>query len=215
MPILESGGCDLTFTGHSHIYERSMLVDGAYATPTIAKGVILDDGDGDPNGDGAYVRPPDSTRTTARSRSSPATGHRSRPQGNHADHAADLRRKRSALIHISGDTLHGTMINSQGTVRDTFAIVKSDVTPLESDRSRTHGSRQGRLDKSKGGTTPDPNSPNGSQAASMSTPPGPTSPAPIRPATGPAGLRDIGLEARGGGIRLRRRGRRTGLKGRE
>ncbi|HYG77254.1 MAG TPA: metallophosphoesterase family protein, partial [Planctomycetota bacterium] len=54
MPILESGGVDLVLTGHSHIYERSMLIDGAYATPTVAENVVLDDGDGDPQGDGAY-----------------------------------------------------------------------------------------------------------------------------------------------------------------
>ena len=54
MPILESGGVDLVLTGHSHIYERSMLMDGAYATPTVAEGVILDDGDGDPHGNRSY-----------------------------------------------------------------------------------------------------------------------------------------------------------------
>src|SRR5580765_4495942 len=54
MPIIEAGGVDLVLTGHSHIYERSMLMDGAYATPTVSDNVILDDGDGDPDGDGAY-----------------------------------------------------------------------------------------------------------------------------------------------------------------
>jgi hypothetical protein len=54
MPIIESGGVDVVLTGHSHIYERSMLMDGAYATPTVSENVILDDGDGDPQGDGSY-----------------------------------------------------------------------------------------------------------------------------------------------------------------
>src|SRR5688572_22310185 len=56
MPILEEAGVDLTLTGHSHIYERSMLIDGAYSTPTTARGVVLDDGDGNPAGDGAYLK---------------------------------------------------------------------------------------------------------------------------------------------------------------
>src|SRR4030095_10302026 len=47
MPILDSGGVDLVLTAHSHIYERSMLVDSAYATPTVAAGVIPNDGEGD------------------------------------------------------------------------------------------------------------------------------------------------------------------------
>ncbi len=54
LPILESSGVDLVLAGHSHIYERSMLIDGAYATPTVADGVVLDDGDGNPDGNGAY-----------------------------------------------------------------------------------------------------------------------------------------------------------------
>src|SRR5258705_4859289 len=54
MPILESGGVDLVLTGHSHIYERSMLMDGAYETPTVAENVILDDSDGDPEIHGPY-----------------------------------------------------------------------------------------------------------------------------------------------------------------
>ena len=54
MPIVEAGGVDLVLTGHSHTYERSMFMDGAYATPTVSENVILDDGDGDPAGDGAY-----------------------------------------------------------------------------------------------------------------------------------------------------------------
>ena len=54
MPILESGGIDLVLTGHSHIYERSMLIDGAYATPTVAENAVLDDHDGNPTGDGPY-----------------------------------------------------------------------------------------------------------------------------------------------------------------
>jgi hypothetical protein len=31
-----------------------MLMDGADATPTVAEGVILDDGDGDPHGNRSY-----------------------------------------------------------------------------------------------------------------------------------------------------------------
>ena len=73
MPILESGGVDVVFTGHSHIYERSMLMDGAYATPTVANNVILDDGDGDPNGDGPTGRARASSRTRARCRWLPDT----------------------------------------------------------------------------------------------------------------------------------------------
>ena len=66
LPILEAGNVDLVMGGHSHIYERSYPLLGAYgygtspnfATPDFAtlqaSGNILDSGDGDPSGNGAY-----------------------------------------------------------------------------------------------------------------------------------------------------------------
>ncbi len=125
MPILESGGVDVVFTGHSHIYERSMLMDGAYSTPTTADGVILDDGDGDPNGDGAYRK------------SAGLTPHNGTVQAVVGHGGTGVSRKGtmpvmkriivengSVLISIDGDTLTGQMVNLHGELRDTFAIVK-------------------------------------------------------------------------------------------
>jgi MYXO-CTERM domain-containing protein len=57
LPILEAGGVDLVLAGHSHIYERSFLVDGAYDTPTTAAGHVKDPGNGAPLGDGPYQKP--------------------------------------------------------------------------------------------------------------------------------------------------------------
>jgi len=134
MPILESGGCDLTLTGHSHIYERSMLIDGAYDTPTTAAGVVLDDGDGDPKGDGAYKK------TTGLNPNNGSinivTGHGGtgvRRSGTMPIMRSIIVENGSTLVHIKGDTLHGTMINYKGEVRDTFQIVKSDDVPLKRD----------------------------------------------------------------------------------
>ncbi|MFK7987301.1 MAG: metallophosphoesterase [Sandaracinaceae bacterium] len=61
MPILEAAGVDVVLTGHSHIYERSHLIHGAYDTPTTASGHIVDPGDGRPDGDGAYAARGDGT----------------------------------------------------------------------------------------------------------------------------------------------------------
>ena len=58
-PVIEAHGADLNLTGHSHSYERSVLIDshygnsGSYSAGTHAK----DSGDGDPAGDGAYQKP--------------------------------------------------------------------------------------------------------------------------------------------------------------
>lgn len=42
VPILEAGGVDLVLAGHSHDYERSALVRGAYETPTEKDDHVLD-----------------------------------------------------------------------------------------------------------------------------------------------------------------------------
>ena len=125
MPILESGGVDIVFTGHSHIYERSMLIDGAYQTPTVADGVILDDGDGDPAGDGPYrksagLQPNNGVVQVV-------TGHGGTGVGRVGTIPLMKRiivENGSCLITISGDTLTAQMLNLSGELRDTFAITK-------------------------------------------------------------------------------------------
>ncbi|MGH8020190.1 MAG: metallophosphoesterase [Opitutaceae bacterium] len=131
MPILEAAGVDLTLTGHSHIYERSMLMDGAYATPTTAQGVILDDGDGNPDGDGAYRK---SAGLQPRQGSvSVVAGHGGANLGREGTMPVMreiILEHGSVLLDIKGDTLNGTMLNKNGEVRDIFSIVKrGTITP--------------------------------------------------------------------------------------
>ena len=56
LPILESYGVDLVLSGHSHSYERSFLIDGHHGDSSTYNPAAhaIDDGDGDPNGEGAY-----------------------------------------------------------------------------------------------------------------------------------------------------------------
>ena len=135
MPILESGGVDVVFTGHSHIYERSMLIDGAYATPTVADGVILDDGDGDPAGDGAYRKSEGLNPNNGAVQVVAGHGGKlSRRRGTSPIMKRILLEFGSCLISVEGDTLTGQMLNASGEIRDTFAIVKKGTvthTPIE------------------------------------------------------------------------------------
>jgi acid phosphatase type 7 len=125
MPVLESGGVDVVLTGHSHIYERSMLMDGAYATPTVAENVILDDGDGDPNGDGAYRK---SAGIHANEGAvQVVAGHGGttvRRKGTMPVMKKIIAEHGSVLIDVAGDTLTGIMINKYAERRDLFSIVK-------------------------------------------------------------------------------------------
>lgn len=124
MPILETGGVDLVMTGHSHVYERSMLMDGAYTTPTIAGGVIFDDGDGDPEEDGAYVKSEGITPHGGTIQV--VTGHGGAGTGRRGTMPVMKRlsvEHGSTIIDIDGDTLTGHMIDRYG-VRDQFVLHK-------------------------------------------------------------------------------------------
>ncbi|WP_197527315.1 purple acid phosphatase family protein [Pirellulimonas nuda] len=125
MPILESAGVDLVLAGHSHIYERSMLIDGAYATPTVAEGVVLDDGDGDPDGDGPYrksagLHPNEGTVAVVSGHGGAGVGRK----GTMPIMRQIIVENGSLLLDIKGDELTGTMINKAGETSDRFRIVK-------------------------------------------------------------------------------------------
>ena len=125
MPILESGGVDLVLTGHSHIYERSMLMDGAYATPTVAEYVILDDREGNPRVDGPYrksegLRPNEGAVQIVAGHG----GTTLRRKGTMPVMRKIIVEHGSVVIDIDGDTLTGIMLNKYGEERDRFGIVK-------------------------------------------------------------------------------------------
>jgi Calcineurin-like phosphoesterase/Purple acid Phosphatase, N-terminal domain len=140
IPILDSHGVDLAFTGHSHIYERSMLIDGAYGTPTTAgkdatsgEFVVLDDGDGNPLRDGAY-------RKSAGLNDHEGIIHIVAGNGGTKNvakfgGACPVMKKvsldhGSVLVSIQGRTLTATMLTYQGKEVDTFQIIKDGhVTP--------------------------------------------------------------------------------------
>ncbi len=135
MPILEAGGVDLVLTGHSHNYERSMLMDGAYDTPTVAAGVIIDDGDGDPAGDGPYrksagLKPNEGTVQIVAGHG----GTSLRRKGTCPVMKRIIVEHGSVLATANGNRLDVTMLNYAGEVRDTFRIVKEGevtVTRIE------------------------------------------------------------------------------------
>lgn len=158
LPILESGGVDIVFTGHSHIYERSMLIDGAYSTPTTADGVVFDDGDGDPAGDGAYrksegLNPNNGAVQIVAGHGGTTVGR----LGTSPVMRKILVENGSVLCEIKGDTLGVVMLNHAGEERDQFSIVKAgtvDHSPIENpfqpdDRSPGKRNSKGELVASK------------------------------------------------------------------
>ncbi|MEQ8849733.1 metallophosphoesterase [Botrimarina sp.] len=125
MPLLEAGGVDLVLSGHSHIYERSMLIDGAYATPTVGEGVVLDDGDGRPDGDGPYrksagLEPHNGTVAIVAGHGGAGTSRK----GTMPIMREIILENGSVILDLAGDTLDGVMIDQHGARRDHFQLVK-------------------------------------------------------------------------------------------
>ena len=127
LPILEAGGVDLVLSGHSHSYERSVLLDGHYDTSdTLTSGMVLDPGDGDPAGDGAYMKNASSDE--------PNEGAVYLVLGSSAfvhpgplDHPAMYTSQGvlgSVAVRTDGAALDVTLISDSGAVLDEFRIQK-------------------------------------------------------------------------------------------
>jgi hypothetical protein len=127
LPILEAGGVDLVLTGHSHSYERSLLLDGHYGTSgTLTPDMIVDAGDGRPAGDGPYRKPtegpaPNEGAVYAVAGSAGKTGGGSL---NHPAMFISLNELGSLVLDFDGMRLDATFIDDVGAVRDTFTILK-------------------------------------------------------------------------------------------
>ena len=127
LPTLEAKGVDVVLSGHSHGYERSFLLNGHYQTSgTLTAEMVLDGGDGNINGDGAYQKqyPTAANDGTVYSVVG-ASGKVTRDVG--LDHPAMVfsePRLGSMVIDVTDKTLKATYIDNFGNARDGFTIEK-------------------------------------------------------------------------------------------
>ena len=130
MPVLESFGVDLVLGGHSHAYERSYLLDGHYGpTDSFAPSMRLDDGDGDPLGDGAYRKPPGSPGPHQGTVAVVAGASASLSLGplDHPAIARSVESLGSVVVDVERSLLEAVYLDDRGEVRDRFALRKSAV----------------------------------------------------------------------------------------
>jgi len=125
VPILEAGGVDLVLCGHSHSYERSMLIDGHYdVSSTFTPAMIKDSGDGQLDGDGAYAK------TTAPHAGAVyvVTGTAGQVSGgsfNHPVMFTSLPTLGSFVLDVNGDRLDAHFVGTDAAAHDQFTILKS------------------------------------------------------------------------------------------
>ncbi len=126
LPILEAGGVDLVLTGHSHIYERTYLLNGAYQTPSTTTGIV-DSNDGQPTGDGAYIKDPtDPTVGTVHI----VAGHGGTGVSQDGVHPLVYFAEEangSVILDVHENRLSITNVRWDGVVTDKPAIVKGDA----------------------------------------------------------------------------------------
>ncbi len=125
LPILEAGGVDVVLAGHSHIYERSFLIDGAYGTPTTTNGHIVDSGDGQLLGNGPYVKSAgnvahDGTVYVVAGHGGAVTG----GLGGHPVMYFDEVANGSCLLDVQENRLSLMNLRWDGVVTDRFVLVK-------------------------------------------------------------------------------------------
>lgn len=136
LPVFEEYGVDLVLTGHSHSYERSMLIDGHYGLSSgFGPANQIDGGDGDPDGDGAYAKgtaglaPHEGAVYAVVGSSSKNTGGLSA----HPVMSVWVNFEGSLLVDVNGLRLDAYWIDKNGVLADRFRIVKgsTDVPALQ------------------------------------------------------------------------------------
>jgi len=133
LPVMDAYGVDLVLTGHSHSYERSVLLHDHFGESSTYSPTLhaIDTGDGDPDGDGAYLKDvlgpsPDSGAVYS------VVGSSSQISGgplNHPVMQVSLNILGSLVIDVAGNQLDASFLGVSGNVLDHFRIVKGPAIP--------------------------------------------------------------------------------------
>ena len=132
IPILEAKGVDLVLNGHSHVYERSYLLDGHYGySSSLTPAMKKDNTSGSYPVDCAYHKKTQTTSShkgtvyvvcgcSGKNDSSPSSG-----WPHPAMYKSDNTIYGSMAIDIKDNKLEGKFITSSGSVFDSFTIIKN------------------------------------------------------------------------------------------
>jgi hypothetical protein len=166
-PMMDDGGVDLVLCGHSHCYERSHLIEGFYATPTLAtSGNFVNAGDGKRDGDGeygkdygahkgvVYVVAGSSGQATSWTDNSTV---KFNPHPHPVMHHSELQLG-SLFFDIDGNRLDAKFITSTGSVDDYFSIDKGPLITVAATvpSAAEYGPTPGQISIARSGSTDAP-----------------------------------------------------------
>ena len=124
LPILEKHGVDLVFSGHSHSYERSFLLDSHYGTSgTLNSSHLINKGDGRENGDGVYQKA-NQAHAGAVYTVAGASGYATGGDLNHPAMFSSLNQVGSVVLDITNDRIDAKYLRSNGSVTDYYSVIK-------------------------------------------------------------------------------------------
>lgn len=128
VPILEANGVDMVLMGHSHVYERSYLLDGHYGlSGTLTPSMKINPGDGREDGDGAYQKNDEGrgvVYTIAGSAGQALGGPLNLPA-----HFISINELGTVVVDVSGNRLEAKFLNDSAVVRDTYVLTKPSPFP--------------------------------------------------------------------------------------
>ncbi len=140
LPVLEAGGVDLVLAGHSHCYERSVLLDRHYGVSSGMNATNkLDAGSGRESGTGAYKKPEGGpiAHQGAVYIVAGSSGQVSGGTLNHPAMFVSLNQLGSLVLDIDGKRLDAKFIRENGQTNDSFTILKQNFPPVASNLSFT------------------------------------------------------------------------------
>lgn len=137
-PIFDKYSVDLVMCGHSHAYERSMMIHGHYGRSGVfdpAKHVIQG-GTGNPDTEGPYIKQPGGKGTVYAVIGNSGSSEGDMPAKAHPIFVARDGGSSvcgSLVLEVRGSTLTGTYVDSKGAVKDKFSIFKqiAQSTPVK------------------------------------------------------------------------------------
>lgn len=125
LPILEQGGVDLVLSGHSHAYERTMLINGHYGlSTTLTSAMILNTTSGNRDLREGYKK---KNKSNSAGSVYVVAGNGALVGGGNLNHPVmklALFELGSLVIDVSRSRLTTNMINVNGDVVDSFSIDK-------------------------------------------------------------------------------------------